>query len=94
MLLQEYHFTIKFLAGNENSAADIDSRPSKYTLVAQTRSKTGNQTELLDNLTFKSSKNDIFDDIPLLYFIKNKKHMSGLSMCQVKRIEKVQDQYI
>jgi hypothetical protein len=33
LLLQEYTFTIKYLPGEENSAADITSRPAKYALA-------------------------------------------------------------
>jgi transposase InsO family protein len=92
MLLQEYTFTIKYLPGEENSAADIASRPAKYALAVTTRSKINQNTDQIENY---SSRNliDPYDDFPLIYRLQNNKHLSGISSKQVKSIDKKLEHY-
>ena len=73
MLLQEYQFTIAYLPGDENSAADIVSRPTKFSKVAlmvSTRSNKNSANELLHETAIQ---NDPYDDKPLIYYLINKK---------------------
>ena len=76
MLLQEYTFTIKYLPGEENSAADIASRPAKYALVI-TRSKTN---QLLPKQTSRIvNQIDPYDDFPFIYRLSHGTHLPGLA---------------
>ena len=84
MLLQEYTFTIKYLPGEENSAADIASRPAKYALVI-TRSKTN---ELVHEQTSRIiNQIDPYDDLPFIYRLLHGKHLPGLAKKLIQRIE-------
>ena len=94
MFLQEYNFTIKYLPGEENSAADISSRPAKFALAVSTRSS--NQREELINhqdLSYKSDRIDIYEDQPLVHFLMHGKHSNGLSKNQVNRVNRMKDNY-
>lgn len=80
-------FTIKYLAGIENSAADIASRPARIALNVVTRSMSKVQNYFYLDPRFNLEKIDVYEDIPLLTRLKTGKNLPGLSKKQVNRIE-------
>jgi len=91
LFVQEYTFTIKYLPGSDNFAADIASRPTKVALAVTTRSTA--QREDIIATEKDISKIDQYDDLPLVYRLKNGKHLPGLSKNQVNRINRSLDNY-
>lgn len=93
MFLQEYVFTIQYLPGEENSAADVTSRPPQLALLVTTRSK-AKEKELDPDVSFKYDKIDIYEDLPLVHYIKTGKHLPGVAKHQVKRITRLIHKFI
>ena len=90
MFLQEYTFTIKYLPGKQNSAADATSRP---VLSVQTRGKR-QEYEMLSELEKDGYKDiDPYEDLALLHYLKFMKHNDGISKNQARRIERIKDNY-
>lgn len=90
MFLQEYHFTIKYLPGKENSGADAASRP----VLAIT---TGNKNQDYDQKSAHEKEGykiiDPYEDLALLHYLKFNKHNDGLSKSQVKRVMTLKDRF-
>jgi len=69
LLLQEYTFTIKYLPGEENSAADITSRPAKYALAVSQKDKS-QELSSKEIISYKNEQIDPYDDLPLIHYLK------------------------
>ena len=55
MFLQEYNFSMKYIPGEENSAAYISSRPAKFALAVSTRSSDQRKEFIIyQDLSYKS----------------------------------------
>jgi len=93
MLLQEYTFSIVYLPGEDNAAADITSRPTlqekeqstRFALAVQTRASADREADTVLEYQFKTT--DIYDNIPFLEFLKTGKLLPGLTRSQVKQIK-------
>ena len=89
LMLQEYTFTIKYLPGPENTAADISSRLHQYALAVTRSDAQREELIIQDDLSFKSENVDTYDDAPLMFWLINGKHANGISKKQVTRINKI-----
>jgi hypothetical protein len=73
LCLQMYELKIKYIPGEENSVADIESRPHRYALLVVTRK--GHQRAISGSKqdyepSYKDSTIDTYDDIPLNEYLK------------------------
>lgn len=93
MFLQEYNFTIKYLPGEDNHAADVASRPAKFALAVTTRSAAQREEAISKEPQFKDESVDPYDDLPLLHYLKFGKHLTGLATKQASRINKIKDNF-
>jgi hypothetical protein len=93
MLLQEYQFTISYLPGEENSAADIVSRPTRFSKVALMVTTRSNNKSTPQAPYGTTNQIDPYDDKPLIYYLINKKHLPGISTKQVNNVENKAEHY-
>jgi len=93
MLLQEYQFTISYLPGEENSAADIVSRPTRFSKVALMVTTRSNNKSAPQAPYETTNQIDPYDDKPLIYYLINKKHLPGISTKQVNNVENKAEHY-
>ncbi len=93
MFVQEYMpFTIKYLPGPENSAADIASRPAKFAFMMELRPRKRKIDEV-DLNELEKGTIDPYDDVALMHYLIHKKHLPGLSKKHQNRIVNKLDHY-
>ena len=93
IILQAYDFKITHKPGKEHSNVDALSRP----VLPPNDTKTSKRCccilsvqKIVDEFEISSKVLDIWEDTNLLYFLKYRKHKSGLSSKQIRRVNNLE----
>jgi hypothetical protein len=96
IILQAYDFKITHKPGEEHSNVDALSRPVLPPSDAKTSKRCCcilSVQNVNDEFEISSKVLDIWEDENLIYFLKYRKHKSGLSSKQIRRVNNLENHY-
>jgi hypothetical protein len=95
IILQAYDFKITHKPGKENSNVDALSRPVLPPSEAKNLKKCCCifSAQKIDEFEVSSKVLDVWEDDNLIYFLKFRKHKSGISSKQIRRVNNLEKHY-
>ena len=93
MFLKEYTFTIQYLPGKENGAADASSRPFDKRTKSVLALVVNGTKEKHEEHDANYKNVDPYEDKHLIHFMTTGKHIDGVSKNQVRRVKNLHEKF-